>query len=113
VGTDSRASNPDLNLLTELRFLAERHGVRLDVALELGTLAGAEALGRQQQIGSLEPGKQADLCAVALPCEEAADPHELVLCFDGLVVATYCRGRRVHPPPCCQAAPRPPGQAPA
>src|SRR5205823_10181172 len=46
VGTDSRASNPDLRLLAELRYIARHHpAIPRDVILRQGTLAGAEALG--------------------------------------------------------------------
>jgi cytosine/adenosine deaminase-related metal-dependent hydrolase len=70
LGTDSLASNPDLSVLAEARFLHERHpDVPGDVVFRLMTLSGAEALGWQDAAGSLEPGKSADLVAVPLPPE--------------------------------------------
>jgi cytosine/adenosine deaminase-related metal-dependent hydrolase len=79
LGTDSLASNPDLDVLGEARFIHERFpefpGEQL---LRLATLAGAEALGFADLTGSLEPGKSADLVSVPLPDLDAADPHSLL-----------------------------------
>jgi cytosine/adenosine deaminase-related metal-dependent hydrolase len=94
LGTDSRASNPDLNLLEELRHVAQVHSdVPLAKVLQLGTLAGAKALGVDKLIGTLEAGKQADLAIVPLNGENARDPHELVLHASLPVAQTYIAGR--------------------
>jgi cytosine/adenosine deaminase-related metal-dependent hydrolase len=79
LGTDSRASSPDLSLLAEMRHVA-RHHPQLPKAqiLRMGTLSGAEALGLAAETGSLEPGKAADLFVLSLPARNAADPHELL-----------------------------------
>jgi cytosine/adenosine deaminase-related metal-dependent hydrolase len=74
LGTDSVASNNRLDLLDEARATALLHRAaerRFDVLparelLELCTIEGARALGLDDRIGTLEPGKQADLCAVGL-----------------------------------------------
>jgi cytosine/adenosine deaminase-related metal-dependent hydrolase len=96
LGTDSRASNPDLDLLAELRFVAERHGdVEPRAVLEMATLAGARALGMGALAGSLAVGKPADLAIVQLPERETADPHELLFDPDSRVVGVYCAGRHV------------------
>lgn len=94
VGTDSRASNPDLSVLEELRFVAREFPQlpRLTV-LELGTLRGAEALGLADSIGSLAPGKLANLAVVRLPEGDAVEPHELVFDSAEPVIKTYCRGK--------------------
>ncbi|MGD0382908.1 MAG: amidohydrolase family protein, partial [Thermoguttaceae bacterium] len=67
LGTDSRASSPDLDLLAEIRHVA-RHYPELSpqVILQLGTLEGAKALGRDGEIGSLQAGKYANLAVVSL-----------------------------------------------
>lgn len=68
IGTDSRASNPDLSLWNELLFLHEKFSdISTGLILECGTLAGARALGLSQEIGSLTIGKRADLALIQLP----------------------------------------------
>lgn len=74
LGTDSVASNNDLDMLSEMRTAALlAKGSSLDPttlpstgALEMATINGAKALGLEDKIGSLEPGKQADITAVNL-----------------------------------------------
>src|SRR5204863_6035500 len=79
LGTDSLASNPDLDILAEARFVRQWYpDFPGETLLRMVTLAGAEALGWADQIGSLEAGKSADLVVVPLPDREAADPHELL-----------------------------------
>jgi cytosine/adenosine deaminase-related metal-dependent hydrolase len=93
IGTDGRASNPDLSLLEELRWIArEFPELPPETILELGTLRGAQALGQAHRIGSLAPGKLADLAIVALPALESRDPYELL--FDSAlpVVKTISNG---------------------
>ena len=98
LGTDSRASAPDLSLLAEMRHVArEFPAMSRETILEIGTLGGARALGIDSEIGTLEPGKWANLAVVALPEASAADPHELLLDAGGVVVATWFRGNRVWP----------------
>jgi len=93
LGTDSRASNPDLDMLAEARFL---HGQYPDVPpatlLRMITLSGAEALGWQDETGSLAPGKSADLCVLPLPAEKSLDPHELIFSSSARVQAVLYRG---------------------
>ncbi|MBN9520249.1 amidohydrolase family protein [bacterium] len=80
LGTDSLASNPDLDPLAEARFVrARRPDLPAETILKMVTLAGAEALGWADETGSLEAGKSADAVAVPLPDRDAADPHELLL----------------------------------
>lgn len=68
VGTDSLASVEDLNLFSELktmRTLAPK--VPAAKILESATLVGARALGLDKELGSLTPGKRAEMIAVRLP----------------------------------------------
>ncbi len=88
LGTDSRGSNPDLSLWRELQFLrCTFPDVDPALLLELGTIRGARALGLDGEIGTLTPGKSADLAVIALGRESA----EL---FDSntRVTATMCGG---------------------
>jgi cytosine/adenosine deaminase-related metal-dependent hydrolase len=98
LGTDSLASNPDLDLLAEARFLHSRYpDVPGTVLLRMATLSGAEALNWQDETGSLEPGKSADLVVLPLPNEERTDPHQLVLASSTKVQSVLWRGRWVYP----------------
>jgi cytosine/adenosine deaminase-related metal-dependent hydrolase len=97
LGTDSLASNPDLDVLAEARFLRHRYSdVPAEVLLRMATLSGAEALGWADETGSLEPGKSADLVVLPLPNEDRADPHELVLDSATTVQSLLFRGRWVY-----------------
>ncbi|REK18662.1 MAG: chlorohydrolase [Planctomycetota bacterium] len=94
LGTDSRASNPNLNMLEELRFAAMAHpDVSLAALVRMATLDGARALGLADRTGSLEPGKRADLVMVALGEGDADDPHELLSAPASRVVAAGTWGR--------------------
>jgi len=67
LGTDSRASNPDLSMLAEMQCIAERHAdVSPEEILRMGTLGGAAALGLESECGSIEVGKRADFVAVSV-----------------------------------------------
>lgn len=67
LGTDSLAGNWDLNLFGEMRWLHRNFPAHPgDLWLRLGTLNGAKALGRDLDLGSLEPGKKAALGFVPL-----------------------------------------------
>jgi aminodeoxyfutalosine deaminase len=93
LGTDSLASNPDLDPLAEARFLhAEYPEFSGEALLKMITLAGAESLGWATEAGSLEANKPADLVAVPLPDQDAADPHDLLLADDPGERRTMFRG---------------------
>jgi len=80
LGTDSRASTPDLSVLSEMRTVARLHpAIPGPILLELCTANPAAALGLIDSTGTLTPGKQADLTVVPLPNTSASDPHELLL----------------------------------
>lgn len=72
IGTDSLASNNILDMFGEMRVGILLHrvsrqsteGLQAEQALRMATLGGAEVLGLAEQVGSLEPGKKADMIAV-------------------------------------------------
>ncbi|MEC5396232.1 TRZ/ATZ family hydrolase [Uliginosibacterium sp. H1] len=74
LGTDGAASNNRLDLWQEMRqasLLAKVAGERADAlpahrALRMATLDGARCLGLDDRIGSIQTGKEADLCAISL-----------------------------------------------
>jgi len=83
LGTDGAPSNNTLDLFAELRtavLLARAVGRDARAlpafdALALATLGGARALGLDEDVGSLEVGKRADLIAVDLQRPAAAPAH--------------------------------------
>jgi 5-methylthioadenosine/S-adenosylhomocysteine deaminase len=74
LGTDGAASNNDVDMFEAMRqasFLAKHvsrdpRAVSAAEALAMATIGGARALGMQDQIGSLEVGKRADLLVVRM-----------------------------------------------
>jgi 5-methylthioadenosine/S-adenosylhomocysteine deaminase len=74
LGTDGAASNNDLDMFEAMRQTAFLHklatrdprALPAATVLELATRGGARALGMDGQIGSLEPGKRADLLIVSM-----------------------------------------------
>jgi cytosine/adenosine deaminase-related metal-dependent hydrolase len=86
LGTDGVGSNNRIDLLEEARFAsflhrAHRHSPDLlspGDLLRLCTLDGARALGWDDRLGSLEPEKDADLCAVSLDAAHVRPVHDPV-----------------------------------
>ena len=74
IGTDGAASNNDLDLFGELKTAAllakavadDASVLDAHAALRMATISGAKALGWDDQIGSLEAGKSADMIAVEI-----------------------------------------------
>ena len=68
LGTDSLASNPDLDVFQEAVFVAERFPQFADERLlRMLTLDGATVLGCEREFGSLTPGKSADVVVLRSP----------------------------------------------
>ncbi|MDX5363180.1 MAG: TRZ/ATZ family hydrolase [Pseudazoarcus pumilus] len=95
LGTDGAASNNRLDMFAEMRQAAllakvstgDATSVPAHTALRMATLNGANALGLGDRIGSLEAGKQADICAVRL------GNAETLPCYDPASHLVYAAGR--------------------
>ena len=85
LGTDGAASNNRLDLLAEMRIAAllakgasgDATALPAHQALAMATLNGAKALGLEQEIGSLKPGKAADIVAIDLSALETAPLYDV------------------------------------
>lgn len=74
IGTDGAASNNDLDIMGEMRMAAllakavsqDATAIPAHTALRMATLNGAKALGLEQETGSLQVGKWADVTAIQL-----------------------------------------------
>ena len=95
LGTDGAASNNRLDIFSEMRLAAllakgasgKATALPAHVVLRMATLNGARALGLDKTIGSLVPGKLADLVAVDLSAPE------LLPCYDPVSHLVYVAGR--------------------
>ena len=95
LGTDGAASNNRLDLLSEMRTAAlvakavarNPEALPAHAALRAATLGGARALGLNARIGTIEPGKRADLVAVEMRAPELAP------CYDPVSQLVYAAGR--------------------
>jgi 5-methylthioadenosine/S-adenosylhomocysteine deaminase len=99
LGTDGCASNNDLDMLLELDTMAKLHKVlTMDptvmdaaAALQIATTGGARVLGLQHLIGSVEPGKCADLIVLDMKQAHLTPLYHL---YSQIVYA--CRGSDVR-----------------
>jgi len=74
LGTDGAASNNDLDMFEAMRQAALLHklesrdprAIGASVALDMATIGGSRALGLDKLVGSLEPGKRADVITVSM-----------------------------------------------
>jgi 5-methylthioadenosine/S-adenosylhomocysteine deaminase len=84
IGTDGAASNNRLDMLAEMRLAAllakgssgDAGAVPASDALAMATINAAKSLGMDDRIGSIEPGKRADLAALNFSRAETSP------CFD-------------------------------
>jgi len=104
-GTDSAASADDLDVLSEARFACnvaranDRSFARTsEEVLEMLTLRAAEILGLADEVGSLEPGKRADIAVFALKGRAAcaADrPTDLLLYGEARLRELFVDGEQI------------------
>jgi len=95
LGTDSRASNPDLSIWRELQFLANHHPeISASSLLSLATHNAASGMGLPRT-GRIDADHVADLCVVALG--ESFDPHDASL-FSGNIIAVMKSDEQINGP---------------
>ncbi len=86
LGTDGASSNNNLNMFKELNLAAlinkavdkDALSVKAEDALRMATINGARGLQWENQIGSLEVGKKADLILVNMDKPHLTPKHNLV-----------------------------------
>lgn len=92
LGTDGAGSNNNNDMIEAMRFAVLLHRaakshpsiVTAWDAIEMATINGAKALGLENEIGSLEPGKKADITIIKLDSPHTAPVH------DPLGAIVYC-----------------------
>lgn len=85
LGTDGCASNNDLDMFGEMRTAAllakgvagDPRALDAPSALRMATLGSARAMGMGDRVGSIEPGKQADLAALRLDAVDSTPVYHL------------------------------------
>ena len=118
LGADGAACNNRLDMFEEMRLAAVLQSVRLGPgalpardAVWMATREGAKALGLESEIGSLEPGKRADIVVVGLDrphLAPGADPYSTLVyaargsdvrhtVVDGEVLVRHGRPVRLDP----------------
>jgi 5-methylthioadenosine/S-adenosylhomocysteine deaminase len=107
LGTDGSASNNDLDMFREMDTAAKLHKViqmnstvmDAKTVLKMATINGAKALGLEDRIGSIEPGKFADLIIVDTKKPHLTPMHnyysQLVYAASGADVKTSIIGGKV------------------
>ena len=99
LGTDSLASSPTLNMWDEMRYAYQIHrrdGISAEDIFRLATIGGAKALGLDKEIGTLEPGKKADIIAVPLPKKNTGDLYSDLLRETKSCIMTMVNGKILH-----------------
>jgi cytosine/adenosine deaminase-related metal-dependent hydrolase len=99
LGTDSLASSPSLNLWDEMRYAYQVHrrsGVTPGDIFHMATMGGARALGMDKEIGSLEPGKKADIIAVPLPQKNTGDLYSDLLRETNTCIMSMVNGHVIY-----------------
>jgi cytosine/adenosine deaminase-related metal-dependent hydrolase len=99
IGTDSLASVPNLNMWDEMRAALRLHrerGITPRNLLHLATLGGAQTLGMEDTIGSLAPGKKADIIVIPLPRRNTGDLYSDLLRETKSSIMTMVNGRILH-----------------
>jgi aminodeoxyfutalosine deaminase len=85
IGTDSLTSNWQLSILEEMKTIARYQSyVPFETLLQWATLNGAEALGMENKLGSLEAGKSPGILLLTM------DPERDKVCDESVQVVRLC-----------------------
>lgn len=79
IGTDSLASNLSMDMWDEMRFAWLVSGLKASDIIKAATLGGAKALGLDDVIGSIEPGKDADLIGIETKVSGMKEPCQALV----------------------------------
>lgn len=107
IGTDGASSNNNLDLIEELKTASLLQKVSTldpkvltsDESIEMGTIKGAEALGLDDEIGSIEVGKKADIILIdtntanMIPDSSALSSNIIYSANGSNVDTTICNGK--------------------
>jgi 5-methylthioadenosine/S-adenosylhomocysteine deaminase len=86
-----------MNLFEETLFAVDLHGLDGATGLELATLGGARVLGIEDETGSIEPGKWADLVLVeTAPGDGDSEREVLEAAAGGAVAVTVVGGNVIY-----------------
>jgi len=99
LGTDSLASVTNLNMWDEMRYAFQLHrcdGITAEDIFKLATISGAQALGIDTEVGSLVPGKKADIIAVSMPKKNTGDLYSDLLRETKSCIITMVNGKILY-----------------
>jgi len=99
LGTGSLACGEGLSVLDEMRAVHDRHPhVAPEAILRMATLNGVQALELAHRLGTLQPGKWADLVGVRCPPGPNGNPHDRLLLPEAEVAFSLCDAQPVWDP---------------
>jgi cytosine/adenosine deaminase-related metal-dependent hydrolase len=98
LGTDDAIANGSANILSDMKTLAlvqkghyhDAAAITAEKVIEMATIDGAAAIGMAHEIGSLEPGKKADITILNLRAAHLVPRHSVAS-----VIVYQCRGDEV------------------
>ncbi len=96
IGTDSLASNETLNMFDELSLMRKQFPeITNETLLEMVTINGARALGLEEEVGSLETGKKADI--IGLNMNKDDDIYNSIFSSQGEITFSMVNGEKIFP----------------